>query len=171
VVTVDSPASVTINGSSANVSNDSLLNITSYTANLSTSASNINVVYTDKNGVAYSNSVATPGDLWNTGVPATASLSSGFNFTVNTHTHFYSEELTVVLTTFNSVSEYYTTLSNNVSTQVISIPGNAFQSISAGGAQLKTCRSSHPNAQAPYPKGTSITVQSCTTSTSITLTP
>lgn len=172
VVTMDTPASVAVNGSQAQASNDPILNSTSYTATFSASVPSIDVTYTDKNGKVYNNTVLTPGDLWNTSLPSTISMASGFSFTVNTDSAFSSsEQIIVILNAGNGFSEYATSVSANSTTQRISVPGGAFQGFLSGAGSIQTCRSSSPAAAEPYPEGTSISVKSCSSTTGVTVTP
>ena len=168
VVQMESPASVTINGQSANEVTDPIINMTSYQATVSGSAS---LVYTDKNGTSYTNSLFMPGSISET-VPGTAFISQGFTLNYMSTTGFVpGEQLEITLSGINNGNIVDAALITGATSGSANISGSALNGFSPGSLTVSICRQSYPAAQAPYPKGTSVSIQSCSNPRTVNLQP
>jgi hypothetical protein len=173
VLTIDSPASIQVNGIAANGVNDDLLNSTAYDATFNANVLSITVDYTDKNGLSYVNVFGVPGDFSSTSGPTTISISSSPTFTANTDNAFLSEEeLAITFSSANGTSAYYEVNANaGASTQSITVPNTELSQLSTGAGTVQICRNSNPSASHPYPQGTTVTSTSCANTSNVTFTP
>jgi len=169
VVTMDSPATTTINGQTANAVNDPILNMTSYQASVSSAA---NIIYTDKNGESYSNTLFFPGSMSFSFPSATAFISQGFSLNYTTSSGFVpGEQLQITLNgntpgNFNTVNRAVVTGATSGAATISSADLSGF---SPGTLTVSICLQANPAAQSPYPKGTSISIQSCSNGRTLNL--
>ena len=169
VVQMDSPASVTINGQGASEQTDPILNMTSYTGTVSTNAT---LVYTDKTGTSYTNTLLMPGSLSMSTASGTVFISQGFILNYTSSSAFLSDEQLEVTLSGNmggSVTSF--PLITGAVSGSVSISASNLNGISPGPLTIKTCRKLYPKAASPYPKGTTISIQSCANSRTLNLQP
>ncbi len=172
VLRLESPASLSVNGQGSSAINDPILNMVSYEKNVSTSHATNTVVYTDKDGGTYTNTLMMPGQFSISSVPGQISKASGFTISYNSDTPFLSgEEFEITLESHQSSNfeEYALVTGAQSGTQFIS--AHELAELELGTITIHICRESHPAPQATYPKGTQITVSSCSNDRTVQLIP
>ena len=169
VINLDSPAVVTINGKTANSVTEPIINITSYQQSVAVSSGIATIIYQDKDGTSYSNSLPIPGDFSFT-VPGTVSKSAGFNLAYTSDIGFFAgEQLELTLQgNNNSIFENFS-LVTGAKNGTQNISASSLGGVTPGTLTVSICRASYPAAQAPYPKGTSVSNKSCSSSTTVNL--
>jgi hypothetical protein len=167
VVQLASPAGVTVNGQRAAEITDPILNMTSYVGNTS---GNATVIYTDKDGKTYTNTLAAPG-TFSISLPSnTAFISQGLNINYTSASAFTSgDELQISLGSSFGGGGFIKSLTAGANSGSTSLNSSDLSGLQPGPYTLKVCRQSTPSAQAPFPKGTTISIQSCANPKNITL--
>jgi len=166
VVQMVSPSTITINGQAATQVDDPIFG-TSYQSSVSTNAA---IVYTDSNGTPYTNTLLMPGSLSLTLPSAVVSKSSGFTLSYTGTSGFVSgEQLIITLNGGGSSNVIDAALVTGSTSGTEIISPSAFTNIPVGTLTVSICRRSNPSPQAPYPQGTSIIIQSCSSGTTVNL--
>ena len=169
VVQMESPASITINGQNASEQTDPILNMTSYVGSVSTNAS---VVYTDKDGTSYTNTLLMPGSFSASPGSGTVFISQGFVLNYSSTSPFVSgEQLQITLNGNMDGTIVDVPLNTGATTGSTTISASSLNGFAPGSLTIKACRNSSPDAQAPFPKGTSISIQSCANPRTVNLQP
>jgi len=169
VVQMESPASVNINGQAASEVTEPIINMTSYQASV---YSNANIVYTDKDGQSYSNSLFMPGSLSMNLPSGTVFISQGFTLNYTSTNGFVPGEQLEITLSGNSNSNYVdASLITGATSGSAVISGSALNGFFPGALTVSICRQSYPSAQSPYPKGTSVSISSCSNQRTVNLQP
>jgi hypothetical protein len=167
VVQMESPVTVTINGREASEMTDPILNMTSYVSSVSTNAI---VVYTDKNGASYTNTLFMPGSMTMSLPAATAYISQGFTINYSSSSPFVSNETLEVSMSGNLSSSRMVMGANaGASSGSVTVSNQDLSGFSSGPISVQICRHTNPDAQAPYPKGTMVTISSCSRAQTVNL--
>lgn len=169
IVRMEDPASVFINGQRA-IEEDNILNMISYQRTVTGNAS---LVYTDKDGLTYTNTLLMPGSLSLHLPSSTVFISQGFVLNYSSSSSFASGE-TLEVKLSGSNGEFMmmnTPLNAGATSGSKTVTSSELSGLSPGNHQLQICRTSYPAAQAPYPKGTSVVIQSCSRETTVNLQP
>lgn len=168
VVKMDSPAKVEINGRVASEVTEPIINLITYQGSVSTDAS---ISYTDKDGGIYTNILRLPGDMTAT-MPGSAFIAQGFSVNYSSTTPFIAgEKLQVTISNSNQTHWFSRNLVIGANSGTVTITSSDLSGFSAGSALVSVCRESRPNAVAPYPKGTIVHIESCSSQRTVSLQP
>jgi hypothetical protein len=167
IVQLVSPANVTINGQAATEEDDALLNRTSY---VGTSQGNATLIYTDKNGLAYRNVLGLPGSVSVSLSSTTAFELQGFSLGYSSTNAFStSDQLTITLEGQGGAGVFRKNANAGATSGLATISSSELGGLAPGTYALKLCRRSYPSAQAPFPKGTNVTLESCSNARTLNL--
>ncbi len=170
VMTVDSPASITVDGQNCTANHEPVLNMTTYGATVNAAQSSTTVVYTDKNGQPYSNQILIPGALSMSVPSGTVSIAQGFTLSFTTDKPFVAgQELQVTLASSTGSSFQSYPLLTNATTGSQLISSASLQGLALGNVSVSACVVTYPTPQAPFPKGTTITSKACVQGETINL--
>jgi hypothetical protein len=172
VIELDSPANVKVNGASTSEITDPITNLIRYTRSVSIASPTVTVLYEDKEGAFYSNSISMPGAFSQNYDSGTVFKTQGFIIHYSSTNGFFSGEK-IEVTLHNGSSSTYSqrALVTGAVTGDYSVSPSSLASLNSGALTIEVCRVSRPRAQQPYPKGTNISVKSCANSRTLNLQP
>ena len=168
VVRLESPASVTINGQSTSEVTD-IVKMISYQQTVPVSAGLVTIVYLDKAGTSFKNTLQIPGSF-SLALPGSASKAAGLNLSYSTDVGFLpGESIEVNLESGNSMNMVHGSLVTGATTGTLNVSTTDLNELTPGNLTVSICRSSRPNVQAPFPKGADAYIESCSNSKTVTL--
>jgi len=169
MVNMVSPAKVVINGQEANEVNEPIIGTVSYQRSIPANG-NASIVYTDKEGGVYTNTLTIPGSTSMSVSANTVFKSTGFVISYSSTSNFVNgESLEVYMSGSNYSTYQHFSLVTGAASGNATINASDLTNFTAGTLTVQVCREAHPSAQAPFPKGTYVTLKSCANSKTVNL--